>query len=83
MMTGVTDLKGRRNWVLRTKIGMWETSPSVKTNATKIMHKTQDSRSITFSPTSNLINQRSLFLFSINPLVMRMQEKFRYLNLHV
>lgn len=35
MMTGVTDLKGRRNWVLRTKIGMRETSPSVKTNITK------------------------------------------------
>ena len=35
MMTGVTDLKGRRNWVLRTKIGTRKTSPSVKTNVTK------------------------------------------------
>lgn len=36
MMTGVTDLKGRRNWVLRTKIGMRVTSPSAKTKVTKI-----------------------------------------------
>ena len=52
MMTGVTDLKGRRNWVLRTKIGMRETSPSVKTNVIKKLcerHKTIEG--ITYSPT--------------------------------
>ena len=30
MITGVTDLNGRRNWVLRTKIGTRGGSPSAK-----------------------------------------------------